>query len=357
MKQQTQAKLSSFFTRSVPVKPADVVVSVVYPSEEVEKVTVSAESYEQSSAADSAKITLVETQAAAVEASNNDFNENDSNDDEDDGAPSPRGSTVPAGLSEYEKVRLENMRRNAEFLASLGLDSIKPTVTAAPMRIAVKKRKLLPVEEAAPTRRSARVAGGGPTTGKESVYAEHDEAEDEEEEEDEADVSYDDSSVLRYALSGSSRSSSSSSSGPGVSGLSGAVRSLSLRSARPMLSESLAAIYSLHFHPTAPLLMAAGKGGYVSLFRVPPGDGEATNDEDDDELMTFKAHGSWVAAAKFVAAPSSSASASFGDVAPPLPQQLLCVTASNDGSVKVRPLTSLSSHYLVHTTVTPHPHA
>ena len=58
------------------------------------------------------------------------------------------------------------------------------------------------------------------------------------------------------------------------------------------------------------------------------------DDNDDDELMTFKAHDSWVAAAKFVAPSSSGASTAMSGA--DLPRQLLCVTASNDGSVKVR---------------------
>ena len=33
------------------------------------------------------------------------------------------------GLSEYEKVRLDNIRRNEDFLRSLGLDSVKITIT------------------------------------------------------------------------------------------------------------------------------------------------------------------------------------------------------------------------------------
>ena len=331
-----QAKLSSFFTRKdtapvPPVAPAPAPTTVVAEGTAKENVVPDAEEPPPTKPSEA---------VAETDNDNDDGhghgNVADDDVEEDDVAPSPRGGlAAPPGLSVYEKVRLENMRRNAEFLASLGLDSIKPTATATAARPApVKKRKLSPMKEVAPTRRSARVAGGPP---KSTTYAEDDgdddDDDDDDEEECDADVSYDDSSVLRYAMCISATTSSGSGSS---SGLCGAVRSLSLRSARPMLSESLAAIYSLQFHPSAPLLMAAGKGGYVSLFRVggDGGKGGGDNDDNDDELMTFKAHDSWVAAAKFVAPSSSGASTAMSGA--DLPRQLLCVTASNDGSVKVR---------------------
>ena len=48
-------------------------------------------------------------------------------------------------------------------------------------------------------------------------------------------------------------------------------------------------------------------------------------DDNDDELLSFKAHDSWVAAAKFIVPSSQSLST----------QQMLCVTAGNDGWVKL----------------------
>lgn len=79
---------------------------------------------------------------------------------------SDQTSITPTGdsdaLSDYEKVRLDNIRRNEEFLSSLGLDSVKPvgsitgggsTRSAAAQR-GVTKKKPLPV---GPIRRSGRV--------------------------------------------------------------------------------------------------------------------------------------------------------------------------------------------------------
>ena len=288
------------------------------------------------------------------------------------------------------------MRRNQEFLLSLGIGAVKPAMPASragpgkayPGGAGSKKRK---VSEGAtdlplPTRRSTRVAGGASVDNQRarSVYAELEE--DDEEEEEEV-GSYDDSSVLRYVMT-SARTASSAiisatttatdidtdtatiiattdTSGTSdnygvrdVAVLTSSIRSLALCSDLPMLSETLAAVYSLQFHPTAPLLMAAGKGGYVSLFRMgspPPSpcscrgssgsSGSSGSDDDDAELLTFKAHDSWVAAAKFIA-PSSpdttpspptstSSSASRPWNSPQLSQQMLCITASNDGSVKL----------------------
>ena len=263
-----------------------------------------------------------------------------------------------AGLSDYERVRMENMRRNQEFLLSLGLHSAKPAVliqTGKGKANAGVSKKRKSTEEAPvlsmPTRRSARVSVAASVEERRSgsVYTEQDDDDDEEEEE----VGpYDDSSVLRYVMSSTNTYSTTS-----TSALTSGVRSLSLSSDIPMLSESLAAVYSLQFHPTAPLLMAAGKGGYVSLFRVEAstssssssnnrnssgsssGRGSSSSSSGDDgELLTFRAHDSWVAAAKFIA-PSTTPNMSSDPLLVPTPlvhnRPMLCITASNDGSVKL----------------------
>ena len=134
-----QAKLSSFFTRKdtapVPlVVPAPAPTAVVAEGTAKENVVPDAE--------DPPPTKPSETAAETDDDNDDDYgNVADDDVEEDDAAPSPRGGlAAPPGLSEYEKVRLENMRRNAEFLASLGLDSIKPTVTATAARPAPRPR-------------------------------------------------------------------------------------------------------------------------------------------------------------------------------------------------------------------------
>ena len=65
--------------------------------------------------------------------------------------------------SDYEQLRAENIRRNAEFLASLGLESVKPQVPS-PVSVRVKSipKKKLPIQQSSLTgglRRSARNVG------------------------------------------------------------------------------------------------------------------------------------------------------------------------------------------------------
>lgn len=71
-------------------------------------------------------------------------------------------------LSDYERLRLENIQRNEAFLASLGLDSIKPKVanvqTSDIAEIKAKasrerKAQRAAAEEKGPVRRSSRLAG------------------------------------------------------------------------------------------------------------------------------------------------------------------------------------------------------
>ena len=45
------------------------------------------------------------------------------------------------GLSEYEKVRFDNIRRNEEFLRSLGLDSVKITISEVTVSVATTSNK------------------------------------------------------------------------------------------------------------------------------------------------------------------------------------------------------------------------
>ena len=78
-----------------------------------------------------------------------------------------------ADLSEYEKVRLENIRRNEAFLSSIGISEVKPASSANYSSAEKKKarekkerRKSIvePRVAAAPSRRSKRLRGQTETT-------------------------------------------------------------------------------------------------------------------------------------------------------------------------------------------------
>jgi hypothetical protein len=63
-------------------------------------------------------------------------------------------------LSEYERIRLENIRRNQEFLGTLGLNDVKPSNVAAEKAIKATKRGTAAPkkkEYELPVRRSSRV--------------------------------------------------------------------------------------------------------------------------------------------------------------------------------------------------------
>lgn len=70
-------------------------------------------------------------------------------------------------MSDYERLRLENIKRNEAFLASLGLQTIKPAATVSVKdEVLNKKRKAVEeslsrkrILQSEPVRRSSRVAG------------------------------------------------------------------------------------------------------------------------------------------------------------------------------------------------------
>ena len=104
-------------------------------------------------------------------------------------------------LSDYEKTRLENIRRNEEFLKTLGID--KPRIVAAPVikkrkiekptREKKEKRKVPPVNvpEALPSRRSRRVAAA-------DARIEAEEENDDDDDDDENQESTEEESIFSY---------------------------------------------------------------------------------------------------------------------------------------------------------------
>ena len=245
-------------------------------------------------------------------------------------------------MSEYERIRAENIRRNAEFLASLGLEETSKfkaastvTKTKSTSNSARKRTRSPP-----PARRSSRVANVPPpnythegiSIKLESVVNENvgDSSVSELEEETEID----DSNVLKYVMSceahvNHQKFTAKTACNP---------TSLLLRDHMPLECANLPAIYSLQAHPRDPLLLAAGKGGYVAVFHTPfakrsafspllASSGEAP--EASNVLCSFKAHDRWVASAQFVDT-LNHGQESVANVG-----TLPVITASDDATVKL----------------------
>ncbi len=241
-------------------------------------------------------------------------------------------------LSSYELLREENIRRNAEFLASLGFNSIKPkaSVPVSSSKNIGKKRCRSPVAKQAPTRRSSRVAN----VPVEKIQIQNEASDSESCSSSEEEEDLDDSDVLRYVMSTATASltnevSEALSSTKEVCDID--PTGFQLLSEEPLFCEDLPAIYSMDIHNSYPLFMAAGKGGYVALHRTSFFDTSllpkaASDNESRSLLCSFRAHTRWVSTAKFVYAGESSDENT----------SLKVLTASDDATIK---LWDLSKNY------------
>ena len=257
--------------------------------------------------------------------------DDDTSDNESTTSPSPKEvGDNGGGSNSYEQLRQENIRRNAEFLASLGLAEVKPQLSSKPSQIKPKslsenKRKQPASKSSEPTgplRRSSRTAGLPPVRYDSSmtIGEEEEEKGEGEEEEEEEEIDYDDSTVFKYMISSSSSSSSQSINDAQV------YNSLAynLHPSDPGYIGDLEATYSMQFHPSLDgLLLVGGKSGYISLLQTPRGD-----HEESKLLMSSKCHSRWVSTNKFLSHQSQ--------------QQLYMITASDDGCVKIWDLTKCS---------------
>lgn len=67
-------------------------------------------------------------------------------------------------LSEYERLRIENIKKNEDFLRSLELSSVKTTLRSQSLPVtSTKKRRTRETENLEPTRRSSRGTGSSST--------------------------------------------------------------------------------------------------------------------------------------------------------------------------------------------------
>lgn len=273
-------------------------------------------------------------------------------------------SPANTGLSTYEQIREENIRRNAEFLASLGLDSVMPAAAQRsldPKDVKKKRARSPPRDPAMPARRSSRVAGlsavdyadagtSHPRGHDDTDGADHAKEGDDDDDVDDDDDDFDTPDVVRYILKRDDEGAHSVYLHPAAEvrrlQYEAQYSSLSLVRDDPMGTADLPAIYSLSFlpsrgnsdmHGTAPLaLLAAGKGGMVSIFNDPFG-------RSDVAPYTFQAHTRWVSTARFldpmILSSSADDAGAMGSTSMTGGQEggtmLPVITASDDATVKI----------------------
>ena len=245
-------------------------------------------------------------------------------------AQSPELADSGSAMSEYERMREENIRRNADFLASLGLGPGAAPVVPGRSAKGKRKRPKAPAaaksSAAVPVRRSSRrtrstvhyseeaLAGGQAAAGG-SVDRAAD-ADVEEEQEPEPEVDYDDSAVLKYVLGGSGERGAAGDAG-GVSAIDD-ICGLDLAVPEPLTCPAgLDRLYTLCFSSApadAALLAGGGNGGYAAVWS--PG-----QRGDDELLLAWHAHGGWVSSVRFVESASRKVP--------------LLLSSANDGQVRL----------------------
>eukprot|EP00904_Undaria_pinnatifida_P008596 jgi/Undpi1/4867/HiC_scaffold_19.g08220.m1 len=250
------------------------------------------------------------------------------------------------GISEYELKRLERIKKNQAFMATLGLDSARPVAPLSATASAhgggaskSRKRKSKPLSRArerapaVPVRRSARARGAEAvdySEDKQAIFATSLAPSRKPEPEPEPvleETDFDDSTVLKYLCGQVGGSGGGDGATSTKTATEGAGRVVSLRvldPRRPLSASGLSTIYTMHFcrggaaggggrggnrRTAVPSLLAAGgKGGVVALFSTQRSqDNEAAEnaeleeeEEDERTLMNFKAHKGWVSAVRFL---------------------------------------------------------
>jgi hypothetical protein len=230
-------------------------------------------------------------------------------------------------VTDYQRLREENIRRNSDFLAQLGLHEVAdPATNDRPS----KKRAFK--ETSARNQATKRIQ---PKRGAKSLETNStavidpasDSASDSEEKAEE--LPFDDSSVLKYVISTAERSP------PSQSCLSSGKPGEAIPTLHPLPSlrcDSLAAVYSLHPHPTIPsLLVAAGKGGIAAIYSTSPSRDLSLDDGSRAPLLHFKAHSRWISSAKFLS-PRESVGETERE---PLSAAIRLLTAADDGLLKL----------------------
>ena len=263
------------------------------------------------------------------------INENSQNETLMD-SPVPRSEVIPqsdgilsdggdAGLASYEKIREENIRRNSDFLRRLGLTEVSIPRPVGERRNGQKRRSHQGNEHHLPLPKRIQPKRGVKTAVAVDMQLDpsRDFGDEEEGKEiEEGDHSFEDSSVLRYAISVGSDVESEE---VPLSYKNCQNLVPTLRPLPSLQSELLSAVYSLHPHPAIPsLIVAAGKGGQVAIYSIPQSS-DKSSPTPTPPLLDFKAHSRWISSAKFF-----SNSKSIDQKA-----HILLLTAADDGLLKL----------------------
>ncbi|KAL4103088.1 hypothetical protein PRIC1_006825 [Phytophthora ramorum] len=243
-----------------------------------------------------------------------------------------------AGLSEYERKRQAKMAANAKFLQELGVASAQLDVTREMQReqqrkaTQTKKRskpKRIP-QEVQPVRRSRRLRGETAPGSKQQTKDNEEESEPSDEPDEYAmEVSFAESSVLRYSVAGGEdvrkAPPSSSEDGPGRE-----LMGFQLDPKAYLADHELKKAYSISFstfHENG-LVAAGGTNGRVAIFPFTSSyhqpeivDGVVHDSGAHTPLMSFKAHSGWISAVSLARSIRGKAN--------------LLLTASNDATVKL----------------------
>mmetsp|Transcript_13950 Transcript_13950/g.18239 ORF Transcript_13950/g.18239 Transcript_13950/m.18239 type:complete len:530 (+) Transcript_13950:150-1739(+) len=222
---------------------------------------------------------------------------------------SPEGEDHSESL--YEMQRLENIRRNEEFLKRIGLSSVSAPKTQQKrtkknhVKSLKRRRAGSFSKRVLPPRRSRR-------------HLPHETTE-------EAPHHGSKRSQDGKAESQPSRSYVESSLRPIVN------KNFSFSSSQEIPSElydrTLKKAYSMHFHPLKSLLIAGGHGGKISIFDLGRRrDITEIKDEGMEPSMTFKGSRGWISGVQFLSAGASGAMQAQSD-------QLLFLSTSNDGQL------------------------
>uniref|UniRef100_A0A7S3QAH8 Uncharacterized protein n=1 Tax=Chaetoceros debilis TaxID=122233 RepID=A0A7S3QAH8_9STRA len=267
---------------------------------------------------------------------------------------------VNCGLSDYEKLRLRNIKRNHDRLVKLGLadPSSDPTLKSrdsndhepskqnSKRRKTIKKAKVVPT---APPRRSTRKCKRGATSRDENIINDEDHTSTKQivDVQNDTDIEepcelFQDSPLVQYNM-GSARynqESPISNENKSTDEISTLVPS-GLRLSAPKANH---AIYSIDIFngedeststgSDFSWIVGAGKSGIISMWNAPPSTAadskECPEPQEIEPVMTWKGHGGrWIADAKFVPFGSERVDS--------LPTRSSCpshlITAANDGCV------------------------
>lgn len=252
--------------------------------------------------------------------------------------------TNTASNTNYEAIRMENIRRNAEFLNQLGL--VKPVMSVVPGNAMNTKRRKVQSESKVKVEVPMRVQPRRGQRGELSVNYAADcitIAGDEvvEEDKEDFDIVYDYYNILPSDITGVGVGGSGVAMTIGASGDGdGVTASLRYETGRgeqgvkELWCQDVTQVYTMHSHPHLPnLVVAGGKGGNIAVHDL-SAESRVTTDGIEKEnphlSLWFKGHDRWVSSCRFM---SSSHVCSHADGEGD--GGVLVGSASDDGKVKI----------------------